>query len=501
MQRRKLRTVVAGTAVALVAGAGIIWNQVAAVHADSNAPTTVNPDGVKEARRLSSAFRDVAKSVRPAVVSVRSTRTIRTASNDQKNTPEIPKEFRRFFDDDTFSKFFESKPDKPYRQRGQGSGVIVSRDGYILTNNHVVRNADSVEVVLHNRRSYKAKVVGTDAKTDVAVLKIDASDLHPAPLGNSDDMQVGDWVIAIGSPFGLNQTVTAGIVSAKGRDHVGITDYEDFIQTDASINPGNSGGPLLNLRGEVIGLNTAIASSSGHNAGIGFAIPSNMVKFVYTAIVKHGRVERGRIGAVIQDLTPKLAKSFGYTGGDRGVLIGDVVKDGPAAKAGLKSGDIITRFNGRPLRSFAHLRNAIANTQPGQQATLRVFRSGKSMDISVKIGKLAESQPASANSSESPRQRTFDDLGMTLRDVTPALSKQLKLDKDASGAVVTRVESGGLASEAGIRTGDVIVEVGGKAVKDVETYRNAMEKQSLKSGVRMTILSGGLRRFVFVQKS
>ena len=500
MQRYLKPSLIVGGVAVLLTAIGIAWSPLLQMQTQTAKAAAVDPAGIKHADSLSSAFRGVAKKMRPAVVSIRSTRTIRTASNVRPEMPQLPEEFRRFFKDDPFDKFFERMPSRPYRSRGQGSGVIVGEDGYIITNNHVVRNAETVEVVLHDKRTFKAKVVGTDPKTDLAVLKIDVGrKLTHAAFGNSDAMQVGDWVIAVGSPFGLNQTVTAGIVSAKGRDHVGITDYEDFIQTDASINPGNSGGPLVNLRGEVIGINTAIASGTGRNAGVGFAIPSNMVKHVYTAIVKHGRVERGRIGAVIQDLTPKLARSFGYDNTERGVLVGDVVKDGPAAKAGIQSGDIITRYNGRRLRSFSHLRNSIAGTKPGTRVKLRIFRNGKFEDVDVTIAKLEESRPSHSGKTEPVTRHSFDDLGVSIRDVSPEFAKRYRLGEDATGALVTGVKSGSLASQVGIRAGDLIVAIAGKEVANAKAYQEVMKSQELSRGIRMTIISGGLRRFVFVQ--
>ncbi|MFQ5732936.1 MAG: DegQ family serine endoprotease [Planctomycetaceae bacterium] len=498
MRSSRKSAICVAASVAVMLALGIAWIQLGEHRALSANAVAVDPEGVKYADSLSAAFRSAAKELRPAVVSVRSTRTIKSARRKLKR-PSLPPEFRRFFEDDLFDRYFDRLPDRSFRQQGQGSGVIVSRSGYIVTNNHVVRNADVVEVVLNDKRTFKAKVVGTDPKTDVAVLKIDAKGLTPAKFGNSDNMQVGDWVLAIGSPFGLNQTVTAGIVSAKGRDHVGITDYEDFIQTDASINPGNSGGPLVDLRGEVIGINTAIASSTGRNAGVGFAIPSKMVQHVYRAIVQHGHVERGRIGAAIQDLTPNLAKSFGYARRERGVLVGDVIADGPAARAGLKSGDIIIAYNGRPLRSSAHLRNSIAATPPQSKATLRVFRKGRVQELAVTIGKLDEKSQPAVRGAE-PDRGGFDDLGMTLQNITPEIARRLKLGATATGVVVTEVQPGSLASQVGIRPGDIIVSVGGDDVTDVAGYRKAMKSQTLSTGIRMAIKSEGLRRFVFLQQ-
>jgi len=503
MRTTKSRITLAVVSTLALVGGGtlfLMWNTGPNVSAAAVQPADRD---VQHARALSNAFREVAKSLRPSVVSVRSVRTFQPAARKLPDAPEIPREFRRFFDDDNFERFFDRLPRRPFRQRGAGSGVIVSKDGYIVTNNHVVRGADKVTVVLYDKRSFTAEVVGTDAKTDIAVLKIEADNLTPAKFGDSDKMQTGDWVLAIGSPFHLSQTVTAGIVSAKGRGNVGITDYEDFLQTDAAINPGNSGGPLVNLNGEIVGINTAIASRSGGSAGIGFAIPSKMVQHIYTAIVKHGKVERGRIGAGIQDLTPKLAKSFGYKMNGGGVLVGDVLPDGPADKAGLKSGDIVISFNGRKMRNASHLRNTVAATAPGTKVAMKVFRDGKFRTLSVTVGKLDEQKRVAVNNNggADPAGDETADFGMTLRNVTPALAKRLKLRDGETGAVVTDVESGSIAATLRIRTGDVIVAVGGKPVRNVDDFREAVKDADLSKGLRMQIHSRGLKRYVFLQKS
>jgi serine protease Do len=410
--------------------------------------------------------------------------------------PELPPELRRFFgEDEFFDRFFNFPwPPEQFEQQGLGSGVIVSEDGYIVTNYHVVAGADEVKVHLSDKRALTAKIVGTDRPTDLAVLKVEARDLHPARLGDSSKMQVGDWVLAIGSPFGLEQTVTAGIVSAVGRANVGITDYEDFLQTDAAINPGNSGGPLVNLRGEVIGINTAIASRSGGYQGVGFAIPSNIVKFVFDSIVNRGGVNRGYLGAMIQDLTPELAESFGYKSTE-GVLIGDVVPDGPAAKAGLRSGDIVTSFQGKKVTNAAELRLAVAGTAPGTRVKLEVVRNGERQTVEVTVGKLDERQLASGRGDSD----STDELGITVEDVTAELANRFGLSANESGVVVTHVEPGSLAARVGIRAGDLIVAVGNKTVRDLKDYRDAMKNVDLKRGVRLQVMREGTRRFVFIR--
>ena len=357
-------------------------------YAIEKAEASVARTKLPEKDDLSGAFKDVARVLRPSVVSIRSVRKIRAENPGQPNGagPEIPEEFRKFFDDGTLDKFFDrGVPQGSRQQQGMGTGVIVSADGYVLTNNHVVRGADEVEVILSTNRKLPAKIVGTDKATDVAVLKVAATGLAPAQLGSSENMEVGDWVLAIGSPFGLDQTVTAGIVSAKGRANVGITDYEDFIQTDAAINPGNSGGPLVNLQGQVIGLNTAIASRSGGSTGVGFAIPSDMVRRVMESILDIGRVDRGWLGVGIQERDEALAQSVGLKS-SRGALVGGVFPDGPAAKAGLKSGDVVLRVAGQEVRDANHLRHLVAGIAPKTKVRLDVFREKKTIQLEVTIG-------------------------------------------------------------------------------------------------------------------
>jgi len=341
---------------------------------------------------------------------------------------------------------------------GLGSGVITSADGYILTNHHVVEGADEVRVSLHDGREFAAKVVGSDADSDVAVLKIEAKDLPSAPVGNSDGVQVGDIVLALGNPFGLGETVTMGIVGATHRNTPAnmepIESYEDFIQTDAAINPGNSGGALVNLRGEVIGINTAILSRSGGNQGVGFAIPGNTAKNVMDQIVHHGKVSRGFMGIAPQDVTPAMAKQFGFSG-SRGALVADVTAGGAADKAGLKSGDIITEVNGQHVAGAADLRVKVGALNPGAAAKLQIFRDGKERELSMTLGSRPEEHAANNNnnpgkSAEGPR------LGIA---VEPR--------KNGSGLVITNVEQGSAADEKGLREGDVILEVNRKVVTDM----------------------------------
>ncbi len=448
------------------------------------------------ANDLTEAFHSVADAMRPSVVSISSVKRIRPAIR-QPDHPfgQWPEEYEHFFGDDFFDRFFPYRiPEGGFERRGLGTGVIVSEDGYLLTNNHVVAGADEVTVTLSDDRRLTAEVVGTDDKSDVAVLKVDAENLLPAPLGDSDAIRVGQWVLAIGSPFGLDQTVTAGIVSAKGRADVGIADYEDFIQTDAAINPGNSGGPLVNLEGEVVGINTAIASRTGGFMGVGFAIPSNMARTIMENIIDDGRVERGWLGAMIQDLSQELAESFNFHSTD-GVLIGDVVPDGPADNAGLRAGDIVTKFKGKPVRKMSQLRNAVASTAPETEAEVEIFRDGKKMTRTVTIG-LLEGRYVAGGGTPS----AFD-LGMTVQTLTPEMAEQAGFERDEQGVIVTQVESGSLAARVGIRPGDLIVAVGTARIGDLGDFREAMQESDVRRGIRMQVKREGVQRFVFLKSA
>jgi serine protease Do len=440
-------------------------------------------------------FQAVAKALRPSVVSINSVSRIRTrAPRPRTPFPDLPEEFRWFFGPD-IERFFELPFPQEFIQRGLGSGVIVSEDGYVLTNYHVVAQAQEIEVTLSDGRRFPAKIVGTDERTDLAVLKIDARGLVPAVLGDSDKVEVGEWVVAIGSPFGLDQTVTAGIISAKGRADVGIADYEDFIQTDAAINPGNSGGPLVNMRGEVIGINTAIASRSGGFMGIGFAIPSNMAKVVKDAIIAHGRMERGYLGITLQPLTEELAQSFGYSG-TKGALVADVLPDEPAAKAGIQPGDIIVEYNGVPIESVNQLRNAVATTRPGTKVSIVVFRQGKRIELKdVEIGRFPDELPSRRLPA---REEVVPDLGVSVQTLTPEVARQLGVPETETSVVVTGVEPGSLAATAGIRPGDIIQVVGNRRVTNVAEFRDALRNLG-QEGIRMQIRRGDTRLFIFLR--
>ncbi len=449
---------------------------------------------LETARELSHAFSEVAERIRPSVVNVSTTRKVRSPLRHLPDGLQSP--FRDFFGDEFFDHFFgpRGRDDGEFFQRGVGTGVIVSSDGYIVTNHHVVAEADEVKVKLADERSFTAEVIGTDPKTDIAVLKIDADGLKAARLGDSDKLRVGELVIASGNPFGLNATVTAGIVSATGRANVGIADYEDFIQTDAAINPGNSGGPLVNLEAEVVGINTAIFSRSGGYMGIGFAIPSNMVKSIMASLIEEGRVVRGWLGIVIQNLDEGLAQSFGYDSTD-GVLVGDVRKDGPADKAGLKPGDIIVRYNGKDVKSTDKLRSMVAETRPGTRVPVEVFRDGRTKKLTVEIGELEDAEAEASGREVLPKL----DLGMSVRTLTPELARRLDLEPDTRGVVVTAVKPFGPAAEAGIRVNDVIVRVQDEAIENVDDFRAALRRYRREGGVRLVLRTGDVQRFAYLK--
>ncbi|MDZ7290182.1 MAG: DegQ family serine endoprotease [candidate division KSB1 bacterium] len=433
-------------------------------------------------QQFSAAFEEAAAKVNPSVVPIFSEQVLEEQSPfSMRDDP-----FRQFFGDDFFRRFFGTPPGGGERQRVRnlGSGVIVSNDGYILTNNHVVQNADRVTVMLSNQKKYTAKVIGTDPQTDVAVIKIEARNLPVATLGNSDDVRVGQWVIAVGNPFQLLHTVTAGIISAKGRSSVGLAQYEDFIQTDASINPGNSGGALADLDGNVIGINTAISSPSGGNVGIGFAIPINMAKKVMEELTSKGKVTRGYLALVPQDLDENMAKALKLKSTD-GALVGDVTPDGPADKAGIKRGDIITSFNGKKVANSTQLRNMVAEAEPGSSAKVGVLRDGRDMEITVVLGERPDDGGRRRTRGEQPDEQTSKKLGLSVQTLTPELAQQFGY-RNERGVIVANVESGSPADDAGLRRGDLIKEANRVEVRNVREFNQVI--QDLGSGDTVAVL-------------
>jgi len=451
---------------------------------------------IGRANELSKAFQQAAERIRPSVVGIHAKRRIAARQEARpEQIPDLPDEFKRFFGEDSFERYFRQRvPQRDFVQRGFGTGVIVSEDGHIVTNSHVIRGAQEIKVRLEDGRDFVAKVIGSDDQSEIAVIRIDATGLSAATLGDSEALKVGQWVLAVGNPFHLAQTVTAGIVSARGRSNVGIADYENFIQTDAAVNPGNSGGPLINLAGEVVGINTAIASRTGGYMGIAFAIPSNMVRSVTNQLVEHGRVDRGLMGIMVQDLTPSLATSFGYEGKD-GALVADVSADGPAARAGIKSGDILTRLNGESVTSTSELRNTIAGLRPGTVVHLDYFREGHTRSIEVKLAAVGGGRTeTTGHSPDRPSQ-----LGLEVQDATPELMDQLGNDRNQSGIVVKDFTPGGSADDAGIKMADVIIAVNGKRVTDTESYRREIARSRSQGGIRLQILRKGMRTYVFLR--
>jgi len=404
-------------------------------------------------------FAPVLKPVLPAVVSIASSRIVKVPQN------------QFFFNDPFFQQFFgrqfQGAP-RQEREQGLGSGVIISADGYILTNNHVIDKATEIKVILSDKREFPGKVIGADPKTDIAVVKIKATGLPTVTLGDSSKLQVGDYAFAIGNPFGVGETATMGIISATGRNGLDIEDYEDFIQTDAAINPGNSGGALLNARGEVIGINTAILSGgSGGNQGIGFAIPINMAKYVMDQILKYGKVVRGYIGVGIQEVTPELAKQFNVPA-EKGALVREVEPNSAGAKAGLQTGDVITEMNGQPVAGPNDLSLRVGMMTPGTSVHLKVVRNGETRDVTLTLGEAPSGKGAAKNAEGSAENSPMK--GVQVDELTGDIRQQLGLGPDVKGVVVTDVPGGSPASDAGLQRGDVIEQVNRHPVNSVAEY-------------------------------
>jgi serine protease Do len=414
-------------------------------------------------------FVEIAKSVKPAVVNIAATRTGKSGEGSHSSPLDDPF-FRKFFGDEFHKR---ENPQREPKERGQGSGVIVESNGLIVTNNHVVNKADEIRVFLSDKREFKGKLIGTDAKTDIAIVKIEATGLPTIPWADSDQLEVGEYVLAVGSPFGLTQTVTMGIVSAVGRASMGIAEYEDFIQTDAAINPGNSGGALVNVRGELVGINTAIFSQSGGSMGIGFAVPSNLSRAVMDQLVRTGKVVRGWLGVAIQDLNPELAAQFGIAD-TKGVLVSDVMEDSPAKKAGVERADVIVEYDGKPMDSPTHLRNAVAQTPIGKKVVVKLIRDKKPKTMEIAIVEQPKSlgQPGAEESRESAVPTgVLSDLDV--RELNEELTARYGLKSTERGVVVVRVKPGSTAEEMGVREGDLILEVNRKAVGSLKSYEQA----------------------------
>jgi serine protease Do len=421
-------------------------------------------------------FASVVKTVLPDVVNISTSKVVKGMQRPgmPDGMEEMPPFFQQFFG----QQFGPDSERRSPRQRDQredslGSGVIVSPDGYILTNNHVIDGATDVRVTLADKRQLKAKVVGSDPKTDIAVLKVDGSDFPSITVGDSSKVQVGDYALAIGDPFGVGQTVTMGIVSAMNRGNLGIEDYEDFIQTDAPINPGNSGGALINDRGELVGINTAILSGgSGGNQGIGFAVPINLARSVMSQILDHGKVNRAYLGIMVQDVTPGISKAMNLKD-MKGVLVGDVSPTGPAMKSGVQRGDVIVELNGKPMEDSRQLRNTISMMDPTATVKLKLLRNGNPTDVSVKLGELPNDKEQ-AKTEEGSSEKALD--GVTVENLNAQTGRQLGLPGTTSGVVVTDIDPSSPLASAGLRRGDVIQEVNHQPVKTVAQLEEAVRK-------------------------
>ncbi len=439
--------------------------------------------------KTSKAFVNVVKQAKPAVVNIKVEKT--TTSSRGGMGPEDM--FNNPFFEQFFGPQFRHQQPQEYKQQGQGSGFIISKDGFILTNNHVVDGADSIKVTLADNRDFDAKVIGTDPQTDVALIKIsDPENLPVLPLGDSSNLEAGEWVIAIGNPFGLSQTVTVGVVSATGRSSVGISEYENFIQTDAAINPGNSGGPLINGRGEAVGINTALFSRTGGYMGIGFAIPINMVKSVEGQLQKQGKVIRGWLGVAIQNVTKELAESFGLkqTGG---ILISEVQKDSPASAAGLQQGDVILRMDGVELKDVSDLRNRVAMLQPKTKAMLDIMRDGREKKIQVSIGE----QPSdfSKGGQGFGSDGSLEQYGLSLQELTPELARKFEYGIQ-SGLIISDVAKGSAAETAGLKPGQLVEEVNRQQVSSMKDLDAILQQSKSDSKVLLRVRSGNYSTYV-----
>jgi serine protease Do len=431
-------------------------------------------------------FVSLVKKVGPAVVNISTTQV-------RKSAEYVPSPFG---DQDPFNDFWQRffggrMPRGTQRQRGLGSGFIIDRDGTILTNYHVVDGAQKIVVTLADGRSFDGKVLGKDQKTDIAIVKIDShQDLPVVTLGDSDQLQVGEWVLAIGDPFGLDHTVTSGIVSAKGRQ-IGAGPYDNFIQTDASINPGNSGGPLLNMRGEVVGINSAIFSQSGGNIGIGFAIPTNLVKGELPQLKSKGKIVRGYLGTVIQRITPELADSLGLKS-PHGALVAETTKDGPAARAGIRAGDVIVEFNGKEIKDSSDLPLEVASVTPGTTVQMKVLRDSKEMTLPITVGEMKENEVAASTEEEG-------DFGLAVQTVTPEVADSLGLGR-VEGVVVNSVKPGSAADEAGLQRGDVITQVNRHPIHNVADYNREMEKTGKGKSLLLLVKRGDGSLFLALKR-
>ena len=464
-------------------------------------PSAAPPPAVASANDLSAAFRYASEQVVPSVVTIHTVRDVAARSSSGQDLQGIPEEMapllKRFFGDDLRQFKAPQSAPRGMREEGTGSGVIIDPSGVILTNNHVAGGGGKVVVTLHDGREFTAVDVKTDPKTDIAIVRIEGAGVLPAArLGDSDQMQIGDWVLAIGSPFGLDDTVTAGIISAKSRG-MGIAEREDFLQTDAAINPGNSGGPLVNLKGEVIGINTAISTRGGGSDGIGFAVPINLAKWVSAQLSDKGTVQRAFLGIGIQKVNSDLSKQFGLTT-VHGALVTDVRPDSAGAKAGLKTGDVVIELDGYAVQNPRHLQNLVERAALDHPHKITVMRDGQRQTFEVHLQTMPENLTASTSSGMEPAPSEFKSLGLEVSDLTADVAKQLGLS-ETKGVVITSVASGSAAESAGLKAGMVISRVGTQDVTSVDQFRTAVNAANLKDGVLLLVKSAEGSRFLVLK--
>jgi len=478
----------------VVAGSTYAVNLLAKETSDSP-PVSVPVDETPIARDglPRGSYAPIIQKVVPGVVKIVTSATMEDTLGESSTNPQD--QFRRRFFGDQFDQ--PRGPMPPQKVQGLGSGVVVTQDGYILTNNHVVDGAKEVKVTLEDGHEYTAKVIGRDPKSDLAVVKIEANNLPVVPMADSDAVQVGDVVLAVGNPFGVGQTVTQGIVSAIDRGNMGIEAYENFIQTDAAINPGNSGGALVDIKGRLVGINTAILSRSGGSQGVGFAIPSNLARIVMESLVQNGHVTRGYLGVMIQNITPALAEEFKLKD-TKGALIGDVVDDGPAAKAGFKPGDVVLAFNGRKVSDSRHLQLDVAATKPGSIVPVEILRKGDHKTLDVTVKQLPGSEELAGNDSQNDNTGTLNGVGVG--DVDAQVRREFNIPKDVKGAIVTQVDPNCPAAEAGLKPGVVIEDINHHPVNSAEEAVRLTEKSGDKKTLLRVWANGG-SHYIVVDES
>jgi serine protease Do len=455
----------------VLGGAGLGLAHTAEKSLSSNPPATLKLADPSEGPSKSS-YAPLVKEVLPSVVNISSSKVVHNRMSSEEGMPMDPF-FRQFFGQDGNEGGRFNAP-RDSREKALGSGVIVSPEGYILTNNHVVDGATDVRVMLSDKREFKARIVGTDPKTDVAVLKIDAKNLTPITIGDSSKVQVGDVALAIGNPFGVGQTVTKGIISATGRGNLGIEAYEDFLQTDAPINPGNSGGALINDRGELVGINTAIIShGSGGSQGIGFAVPANLARNVMDQVLKNGHVTRAYLGIYPQDVTPAMAKAFGEKD-SQGIVVGDVSANSPAQKAGIQRGDIILQINGKPVTDSNQLRMSVSMMQPDTDLKLRILRNGTERDETVKLAEMPTETAKVESNDQEGGSKALE--GVEVSNLNASIAHELNIPSSTKGVVVTDIDPASKMADSGLQKGDVIQEVNHQAVTNVSEFQSAIRK-------------------------